>query len=100
MIGWKIRCDVSTAPDHAPSHTPKAWLARPKPSADMAAAPATGCARRLTALAISFGIILVRSRFIFSSSSNLGIKGFEYGAIEISWSFLRLAPPRHVSPGL
>jgi hypothetical protein len=59
----------------------------------MAAAPATGCARRLTALAISFGIILVKSWFIFSSWSKLGIKGFEYGAIDISWSILRLPRP-------
>ena len=44
-------------------------------SADIAAAPATGCARRLTALAISFGIILVRSWFIFSSWSKSGMNG-------------------------
>ena len=42
-----------------------------------------------------FGIILVRSWFIFSSWSKLGINGWgvEYGAIDISWSFVRSPAP-------
>jgi hypothetical protein len=70
-----MRCEASNAPVKAPIHTPTAWLARPMLSADIAAALATGCARRLTALAISFGIILVRSWFIFSSWSKSGMNG-------------------------
>src|SRR5690606_18088276 len=61
------RPDASVAPATAPIHTPSAWLATPKPMADSAAAPASGCAIRLTALAISCGTDLSSGLLMASS---------------------------------
>src|SRR5690606_20558092 len=59
--------------DTAPNQMPNAWLARPMPRAETAAAPASGCASRVTAPAISCGIRKISS-FLLAGAPGLGSK--------------------------
>ena len=65
--GWNRRCETSAAPAQAPIQMPNVWLARPTPSAESAAAPASGCTIRLAALATSLGINLLSGLSIVST---------------------------------